>query len=289
MSFLHRKIELEIKFGSGQQGIEEGRTVRLKGLRIALYMSEQGGAGMGSLQGQVFGLAPDLINDLTTIGKLPVVYQRNIVTVYAGDDVRGMCMVWQGTLTSAIADMSNAPDVSFNILGSVGMIEAIIPADHLSYKGDIDAAIVIADLARSMGLHFENNGCYAILNNPYFIGAGRNMLETCARAAGFDWIIDNGTVAIWPKGSHRQSIPYIISPDTGMVGYPTYSSNSLIVNILYEPTIRFGQLVEVKSSLKNTDGLWRVTQLNHDIAAEMPGGSWFSQLYLTKPDALVLK
>jgi hypothetical protein len=289
MSFIQRKINASIVFGAGADGLNAGRTVELSGYRMIANATQAGGAGMGQLQLRIFGLNPSLMNDLSTVGKQPMAFARNTITVFAGDDAAGMSQFYQGTIIAAYADMTASPEVSFLITANVGTIEAITPLPASSYAGNADAAIILSNLAKQLNLTFENNGVSVILNNPVLPGAGRQQIESCAKAANIDWVIDNGVLAIWKKGASRSTPdPILISPDTGMVGYPTYTATGVIVTILYNPTIIFGQLVKVTSSITAACGMWRVLVLTHELSAEYPGGPWFSQLQLVRPDVLVV-
>jgi hypothetical protein len=74
-----------------------------------------------------------------------------------------------------------------------------------------------------------------------------------------------------------------IAPDTGMVGYPTYTSTGLIVNTVFNPVVRQGALVKVESSLVPACGTWKVVSVTHDIEALMPSGKWLTQLQVAAP------
>lgn len=289
MSFIQRKINVTLSYGTGPQGLDTPKIVELTGHRVICSSVAQGGAGMGGLQLRIYGLTPGLMAELSTVGKMPQTYPRNQVAVYAGDDKVGMSLVFYGTVTAAYADMMAAPEVAFVVIGAVGVIEALLPVPPSSWPGAVDAADILKTLADQMGMAFENNGVSVILRDAYYPGSPRAQALACVNHANISWNgLEQNTLAIWPKGATRKSTTILISPETGMVGYPTYTANGIFVTVEYNPAIGFGASVEVKSIITQANGIWGVLTMTHDLAAEMPNGPWFTQLQLVKPGVLIV-
>jgi hypothetical protein len=134
-----------------------------------------------------------------------------------------------------------------------------------------------------MGLAFENSGVTGKLSNPYFPGSARSQAQACARAAGISMIIDNGKLAIWPKNGSRNGAVPLISPQTGMIGYPSYTALGIMLKTLFNPSIGFGGKIKVQSELPAACGEWAVYSLDHDLEAMMPNGRWFSTVMAYNP------
>jgi len=288
MTFINRKINVKFEYGTGPKGMDEPRVVELTGHRILCNAVTAGGAGMGQLNLRIYGLTPQLMAELSTVGRLPMAYARNVITVYAGDDKSGITMIYQGSITAAYADMIAAPEIAFTVTAMVGFFQAVLSIPDSCYPGEADAAVIMKNLADKMGMKFEDNGVSVILRDSVFSGSARQQAAMCAKNANIDWVIDKGVLSIWPKNAYRgkdTEIP-VISPLTGLVGYPTYTATGIICTILYNPAITFGQLVEIQSDIIQANGKWRVILLTHDLAAELPNGPWFSQVQLAKPESL---
>jgi hypothetical protein len=181
-----------------------------------------------------------------------------------------------------------APDNSFNITGMGGLFEAMMHADASTFPGSVDAAEVLQQLAGQAGLNFVNNGVSVQLSKPYYSGAIRTQIQECIEDAGISGIIDDGTLTIWPgNGARAGSVP-LISPETGMVGYPTYTGTGIVVNTMFNPNVLSGAEVEVKSSLPQACGHWNVVTLVHDLESEVPNGKWFTQMQLAAPGLVVI-
>lgn len=292
--FARRKIDVKFTMGPTTNLVtgevakptftESGTdTVTLTGYRAQATIVKAGGASMGSLQLRLFGLSLSLMNQLSTLGKIPLATRNNSVTVSAGDDQNGMGVVYVGTITSAWADMQGAPEVVFVVNAHAGLYEAIAPAKPSSYQGSASVEVIMSSLATQMGLTFENNGVDVKLSNPYFPGTARAQAESCARAANINWIIDNGILAIWPKSGQRGGVVPLISPETGMVGYPGYTDTGITVRTRYTPSVNYGALIEVKSSLTPACGKWRVYSLAYELESETNGGVWFTNISAADP------
>jgi hypothetical protein len=280
-------IEIQLAYGTGADGMGEGKAVSLTGHRCSVSVTVAGGAGLGDAQVRIFGLSLSLMNELSTMGKLPNAFRRNTVTILAGDDPTALTKIFQGTIVAAWADFMAAPDVAFNITGSAGLLQALVPVAVSTYPGSADAAVILASLAAQMNLTFEGDGVSVILSKPYYAGSALAQAKACAEAAKLDIVVDNGVLAVWPKGGARSGTIPIVSPTTGMVGYPTYTSTGIVVTSLFSPIVRFGEKVAVESSLTPACGVWKVVTLVHDIEANMPGGKWFSQFQLAAIDSVI--
>jgi hypothetical protein len=62
---------------------------------------------------------------------------------------------------------------------------------------------MLQQLAKQSGLKFENNGVNTKLADPYYWGSPWKQMKEIIDGGGIYGAIDNGTLAIWPKGGHR--------------------------------------------------------------------------------------
>lgn len=278
-SFTEKTLELTVTLGEGDFGATAGPTVTLSGLRMSAELSNPGGESMGALQMRVWGMGSQVMNKLTTIGQVNrAIRTKNAVMLAAGDAGGALSSVFQGTIYDAWADYNSAPDVAFHVIAYAGLDLAVTPASALSFKGSADVAMIMANIAKTMGLGFENNGVQVQLSNPYLPGTPLAQIRACARAANIRYVIDRGVLAIWPKSGGRTGALPTISADTGMVGYPALSSKGMTVTTLFDPEIKLGSDVMVQSEIPMACGKFHVFNLNHSLACRIPDGPWFSRL-----------
>lgn len=278
MSFVERRIDLTFQLGKGAFGNDGYTTTTVKGLRVSATVSKAGGVSMSNLQMRVYGMSLSDMNKLSTLGKPLIDGRNNRVRVEAGDDVAGMTTVFIGIISEAWVDMSDQANAVFIVTAHSGLLDALRPTAPVSYRGATDTAVVMQQLADEMGYQFENNGVQATLASPYLSGTPRMQVESVANAANINWTIDNDTLAIWPKGQSRAGSIPLISPTTGLVGYPAHTQNGIALQVLFNPAIVFGGRVQVQSALTPANGTWTVFSVRHELESEMPNGKWFTEM-----------
>jgi hypothetical protein len=150
------------------------------------------------------------------------------------------------------------------------------PVPPNSFKGGVSTETVISKIVKAHGYTVENNGVQAQLDNPYFPGTTWSQLDLAARAANCFFFADSisKVVAIWPKDGSRSGDPVLVSPDTGMIGYPAFSQTMIKVRTLFDPRIQIGLPIEVKSQLTAASGEWSVILAGHTLETQAPNGPW---------------
>jgi hypothetical protein len=278
-TFTKKRLELTITLGTGTYGESVGDTVTVTGLRMSAEIVNVIGAYQGVLQLRAFGLSQELMNRLTTIGPVArAMLGKNKVFLKAGDE-NGMTSIYEGSIINAWGDYNSAPDVAFNLLAQAGAVGALKHAEATNPDVEsADVAQMMSALAQQMGLQFENSGVVARISRPHFDGPALTQVQVIAAAAGVEYTVDRGVLAIWPRGASRTSEPPLISAATGMVGYPSFSSQGISITTIFNPKVVVGGLVEVDSSLLMACGKWKVLKVSHSLSCEMPGGPWFTTI-----------
>jgi hypothetical protein len=288
MSLKHRRITVRITLvdpgtftPSQTSGFEESgtNTVELSGYRVAARIAQAGGASQGQAQFRIFGLSRSLMNQLSSLGKTPVVVRKNIVSILAGDD-DGVSLVFTGTTSQAYADMSGAPEAALVVSASALLFEAVQTIPPTSFKGAVSAAVIMKSLADAMNKPFENYGVDVTLSDRYYGGSALTQFKQVVEDANCEWNGgDAGRLVVWPKGSSMAGDPVEVSARTGMVGYPYPSGEGYLgVRSIFNPAIRFGRRINVISDITPACGIWVTNQVVHEIASEMPGGEWFTSI-----------
>lgn len=302
MSLVRRLLKATFVLGEGDFGQQGQNTVDLSGLRASANITKAGGPGMSQMQFTIYGMKLSTMNKLSTLGMVVTQKRRNSVTLSAGDDQNGFGNVFQGTIANAWIDLQAAPEVAFHVEAFTGLLDALEPADPISIKGSADVVTMLSGLATKMHVNFEPNGVKAKLPTSYFAGSPRDQAWAIIQAAGLEWNgMEDGILAIWNPGESRGGTVPVISPDTGMVGYPTFTSNGIMVQTLFNPAISFGGRFKCDSSLFNQDTLNRLSEINpqhkaevqnsewvvygmdHNLETLMPHGAWFTTLQAAPP------
>jgi hypothetical protein len=284
MPFSHRYLSFQFQLGTGSFGESGFNTVTVTDLRASVSIVKTAAPSKSTATMRIMGLTPSIMNQLSRIGVLPNIVRNNIVTVMAGDSPSNLSLAFAGGIWDAWPDFIDSPDVGFNVISYTGLLEEMKPALPTSFPGSVDVATIMATLANQMGYKFENNGVSVMLSNPYLPGTARAQAVAAAAAADIYLVFDdqNNIMAILPKDGVRATVTPLLSPDTGMVGYPSYiGPGKIALKSVYNSSLRFMGSINVQSSDSNfpsANGLWRITRLQHNLETWTPKGAWFSEM-----------
>ena len=273
-----RAITFSIALGTGGMGLGSGSEITVEGLRVLASFTAYNGLSQPQFHMSVFGMPLDMINELTTIGVHFTERRKNKLTVKAGEQDGDMPIVFQGIITAAYGDFQAAPDVVFNVIALSSAIDSAEIATPLVYPEETAAADIIGTIAGNMELNLEMNGVDTMLKNRAYNGSNLSQLQQICTELHLEYSIDRGTLAVWKIGEGKRNGVFDISPDTGMVGYPQFNSNYLMVETLLAPDIVCGSIINVTSEITPANGQWQVVHVTHDFESEMPNGQWFTRI-----------
>lgn len=290
MTYIPRAIDVTFQLGEGNFGEGGANKVKLSGLRVSSRIIKAGGPSMGTAQLQIYGMTPDKMNQLSTIGMRPTTVRKNIITVEAGDKGSLLSTVFIGNITNAWFDGKASPEVAFQVLAHVGGFDAVNPAKPTSFKGAVQVSTILSGLATQAGKSFENNGVESVITNPHYTGSVRDQILKCVKEAGCQWNgLDDNKLAIWPSGQSRGGSVPLISAETGMQDYPTFTSQGISVRSLFNSSVGFGQKIKVESIIKPANGEWVTYSLNYELDAEFPQGQWAMNIEAARPGYAVVR
>lgn len=274
MAFTQNLINAQISLASGSFG-GGGNTENISGLRCSLRMVTHGGPGAETLQLAIWGMKLSTMNQLTMVGIFVGKRYHNTITVEAGD-INGMSIIFQGEIQHCMIDAQQMPDVCLRIVAQAGMFAGVKKIKPTTHAGPTDVADMLKNLAGQAGWSFENALKDPIkITNPYFFGAIHQQIYKIAEAAGVEHIVDKNNLAIWNPGGHRTTGGAIlVSPQTGMVGYPMFDQSIMYVTSYYNPGIIHGGQIQVQSSITAANGTWTVTGIEYYMESLLPRGKW---------------
>lgn len=287
MSYARRYID--VTFSGGKKTV----TFNARGkyaLRTSARIQFAGGVSLGATaEITIYGLSLDNINALSTYGTLVHPNYNYEITVSAGDDINGMSTVFQGTIQQAWADMKAMPNCPFHVLALGGGNAATMKQKPTSFEGPTQIENILQPLAQAAGLSLENNGVKSIINDPYFWGSPMKQIREAIKAAGIEGVIQDKILAIWPPDGQRQGNALILSAQTGMRDYPSFTEYGVQVRAEFRRALTYGGTMTIKSDIQQACGDWRILRIDYDLQANMPGGGWYVILDGTKTDSPVTR
>jgi hypothetical protein len=271
MAFVERQINISFDLSSGT-----GSSAKITGKRISCKIVNAGSPSMGTADLAIYGLPLSMMNQLSTIGTQINLINKNSITIEAGDAQSGMSLVFKGTISLAWVDAQSQPEVSFRVSAFAGLYEAVAATEPTSVQGSADVAKTLQQIAQKAGLGFEGASIDAKVSNPYLPGSAREQILRLANMAGLAWTIENERLVVVKPGTPRAGGAVMISPETGMVGYPAFNQAGVIVRKIFDPSLLFFSKITVRSELTPACGDWVVHNICHDIESQVPNGQWFT-------------
>ena len=275
-SFTRKQIEVRIALASGSFG--GGTEKVINGLPVDVHVSKTGGDEKPSCEVSIGGMNYSDMEQLTTLAFRPLQVRKNLISIYAGDAESGLTQIFAGEITTAAADFNAAPDVQFKIEAIAGYYPSLIPAGPQAVAGEAPAADIISQQAQLMGYNFDNQGVTARLRNCILNGSPMQKARAAAAQVGATLLIDDNTLILLPAGKERKGTTVLLSENSGMIGYPSFTSDGIEVSALFNPAFQLGGLIDVQTIVPKASGTWRITKLEHVLSANLPqSGPWDSR------------
>ncbi|MDG6346404.1 baseplate hub protein [Glaesserella parasuis] len=287
-SFAFKKLRVTIALG--QKGLnfdDKNNTIVAENLRVSATIQSGNGAIQPNAKIMIYGLSQNVMNRIAKISWNIKQEKLNSIKLEASSDGgQTYTTVYFGTITFAYPNYGSAPEVILTVDSVTAMNHQILPAKPLSFKGEVDVASAISEICKSMDMRFENSGVTAKVSNPYLPQTALDQIKKLCEAVDATMVVELDTIAIAPRGKPRKIKVPIISPQTGLIGYPTPTLQGISLQCLFDPLIKHNGQIEVRNSLiESTNGQWRIYGLTHYLESEIAGGRWFSAIDASRLDA----
>ena len=281
--YAKRAINITFQLGQGSFGQSGSNQITLTGLRVYVEIESVILPNPPNAVVRIFGMTLSQINQLSQAGLVWQTRGQNLIAVQAGDVGGQMTTVFNGLAFEAYPDFNAQPNVSFVIMANSGAQIQLQPQKPISFNGATSVDTALTRITGNLGIGLENNGVNTTLSYPYFPGAGMQQIMSVLKAADCFGTMDyaRNVLAIWPKTGSRSTggVP-TISPNTGMIGYPTFQKNVMTVRTVFDPSLHGpadqapGQKVNVQSQLQAANGQWTIRKVSYRLMSEMPNGPW---------------
>ena len=273
-SFTLKQLEARITLAQGTfTAAQDGGNTKIVRLGMAVTISKPGGQEKNKATVKVYNMPLSDMEQLTTLAFRPLSVARNVIAIYAGDET-GLSLAFSGDIISAVPDFNAAPDPVFTISCVTGYVATIKAVPPLTRQGQVMAGDVLRDLAAEMSLAYAGHGDAVPLRNIALVGGPMEQARAVADAARLELIVDDGEMVVKPVTALRASGDTPVWSDkTGLLGYPGFDNAGIVCRGIYEPRLRLGGPLSIRSVVPRASGLWRVTSLTHTLQANYPGAS----------------
>jgi len=218
----------------------------------------------------IFGVSQETAENFTSTVFLPLTYDvRNTVEV-----IYENATIFKGTYIKCVGNYSSFPDISLDLTAYFGYETAISPTKTTSIAEGYPVVSAVSDLAKLMGYQIINN--YNLTNKCPQIelfGTNFDKLQQLEKACKLNIIATDGYIGIAPVNKPVFNTPIEINAGTGMIGYPSFTSDGLNFKTLFNPLLRNGGLANVKTIVPKASGIWYVASIYTKLST-LENGVW---------------
>lgn len=197
-----------------------------------------------------------------------------LVTIMAGRASTGVENIFIGDITSAIPSMP--PDRTLQMKAKT--------QDGAKYKfasvnspKTIQLSELSKKVADSFGLKLLFEAKDKTVSNYLYNGPLAKQIKKLELVGDIDAYIDDDVLVVKDLGKGLKGNVRVINVHTGMIGVPVPDEKGIRVRVLFDPSIKLGEQIEIQSEInKSVNGQYVIYEMSGDLASQ--GQSWYWDL-----------
>jgi hypothetical protein len=280
----NRKFRLLIEI------IENGETKTLEiksPLTIQFQIERNSASSLNSASIRVYNLTENNRNAIfQNIYDIRNAQSRRKVILQAGYGDE-LSTIFIGGMNEAYSYRQSTEIITF-INALDGGIEAYNSYINKTFEAGLTKENLFKELAKSLGLPIgtigETQG-----ESKRGVAVNGNTFTLLKKDFKDEFFIDLGTIhKLKPNEAIKGKVP-LINSDTGLLGTPLLQGVYLQVDLIFEPRLKVGQLIQIESSFnKKFDGQYKIIGIRHNaIISEATSGEATTTLQLLLGDKLL--
>lgn len=274
-TYSEKTIRTTVTLGAGSFA-GGGNTKIIEGLATDVSIIKPGLPEKNSASVNISNILLADMEQMTFLAFQPLQSNKNLLKIEAGEKGKTLSVIFAGEITSAYADFNSAPSPRFKIEAISGGYAAKMGTAPVSVNGSAKAADLIEQFAGQIGYSFRNEGVTASVRDAVFNGSPIEKARAVAEEVGAELLIDDNSMVLLPYSAPREGSAVLINPQTGLIGYPSFSGDGINFRCFYNPDLRQGGAVQVESIVPRASGTWKITRLEHRLAAYGASDAWYS-------------
>jgi hypothetical protein len=233
---------------------------------------------------EIWGMRMEDMNALTVAWSAPdgVIIENSLVIEVGDKNSLGQTSeLFRGAMFAGQPNYASAPEVTFAAQAMGGYMQAITSFPDTSWNGSVSILQIVKKLLDGTYFTVVDGGVTATLTNPKLTGSRWQQIETACESTNTDWYVQGKNVILCKQNLPLSEIPSIIlSPNTGLIGYPVIDRAGLMVKSLFDPALACGSAIEIRNSIvPYANGKWFPQKVDHMLEANLPNGKWESEMF----------
>lgn len=273
-SYTEKALRVSITIDDGSSG---GTQMVFTDNAMSVHIQKQGAPELPRANVEIYGLSERQMAQLTMLSFDALSLKRNVIEIAAGEKGGEMSTIFQGEIMNSAPDMNAAPSPVMRIEAITAAYPKLIPLGPQAVSGEQTVDSIMQGLAAQAGLTYRSHGITTSLKDCVINGDPITKARWVADTIGADLVIDDTEMALVATNAARGDAVSVeavdvIDPSTGEIGYPSFDSMGIRVVCFFRPELNVCGLMRISSSMPRASGVWKIFTVNHDLAANMPGG-----------------
>lgn len=253
------------------------------GLRVSVMNNYGNGALYPTATITIYGLPMEKIDKIIRIRWNTKDSFHNYVKVEEGNIGEDLNFFYEGQITFARLDTTSAPDIALVIESQLAFSQKQKNAPSRSYLEGEKVQDIIEEICTDINFKYENNGVDITAPGEITLdNTNMEQIRSLCSAYQIDLAVEHDKIAITNPEEPREIPIPVITPKTGLLGYPTSTWQGISFSCLYNPLVKFHGPVTIKDSvvtMANRD--WRIFGVRTQLEANMPNGAWSMEVNAT--------
>lgn len=281
-TLIPRRARVSVKVSrSDGAGEETESEYAFEDHRMTIKVS-QGGGQFGAAKVRIFGVNLDSMNNIARLW-LEVLSPSNTDTLTIEVwDGSNFVPFFEGVITWSAINASGAPAVALEIEANAAMIAQNTVAPPYSESTPVFLRDALSEILSPAGLEVEFADSVPEYQVQRVHVSGTPMEQAQTLLGYFPelaWYVNLQRLYVRNVNGPLGGDPVLLSKDTGLIGYPTYSTSGISVVALFDARLRPGLALDIQTRFDFvTRTKWVASVLEHSLQPNTPGGQWVSNV-----------
>jgi hypothetical protein len=263
-------------------GTATAQTYRFQEHRMRIGV-RQAGAQFGNAKIEIFGVPLQTMNQIARLWLevlTPVGTDTVQIDVWDGQDY---VPFFQGVIMWSAVNASRMPHVSLDIEANSGSALSLVPSSPYAVGAtpvSLKAALTTIAAQGGFSVQYPDTVTQYQLTQARVTGA---PLEQIAQLMDMfpklTWFTSLQQIVVREALAPVNADAIRVAADTGLMGYPVYSTSGLTLATLFNPKITPGAALDVQTEFDFVNRtVWVAAVLAHTLEPNVPGGQWTTQI-----------
>lgn len=266
-----KDLRYEFTLSNGAFDGDGNNKLSVSNVKSSFRCDSYGSYGGFNAEIVIFGLSAERLALLSGkgIGTWAVATDAQ-VDVYVGDN-----KIFSGGIFGSYANMNGQPETALVLNAVAGLNLKKKSSSAFSLSGGVDVENILGAICKLNGYGFNAvNLKGKVAQNPHYSGSPMDQIIYICTDFNLQYRLFDNILTVWVNGDAIDSVVPLVSPDSGLIGYPVFTQSGITFQTQFSTLLSQGRDVELVTSLPNASGRYRLYVVEHFLSSWMENGNW---------------